>query len=418
VISAPWVRGDVPAWLADPRFEDHDLLLAADEATAAGLTRRSGKPVTLLPWEPGAPLNAAPVRDALNRWGRARKVAIHIGPRTWDESARWGDKPFARGIQAEFERRGWPATVHVVEDRESAPAVRADVSLHILGGRIPDVRAGQTSILWVISHPDRVSVGLCDAYDTVFVASDLFAAQLAERTSTPVVPLHQATDPVRFFPDPTGPHHELLFVGNSRGQHRPIIDALAATKHELAVYGTSWSADLLDPRFLCGEWIPNADLHRYYSSADIVLNDHWRDMRDEGFISNRAYDALASGAFVLSDDVPGLDREFDGAIGIYQQEADLDDQIEHFLANPEERRDRASRGRAAVLARHTFGHRVETILEVVAGLQRATPRPVTRPEVGAVGVTRPDATGHAVGSGRSPKGEGVVGRTVRRLRER
>ena len=42
-------------------------------------------------------------------------------------------------------------------------------------------------------------------------------------------------------------------------------------------------------------------LNRYYSSAKIVLNDHWPDMRAHGFLSNRLYDALACGAFVISD---------------------------------------------------------------------------------------------------------------------
>jgi spore maturation protein CgeB len=156
------------------------------------------------------------------------------------------------------------------------------------------------NLLWHISHPDLVSPALYDRYDRVFVASDAFAAQMAPRASVPVTALHQATDPERFKPDPTGPRHELLFVANSRSVRRRIVDDLAGTKHDLAVYGRNWRPDLIDPRYVKGEGIPNADLARYYSSAAIVLNDHWEDMRAEGFISNRIYDALACGAFVIS----------------------------------------------------------------------------------------------------------------------
>ena len=66
-----------------------------------------------------------------------------------------------------------------------------------------------------------------------------------------------------------------------------------------------WTPELVDPRFVKGEGIPNHELARYYSSAAIVLNDHWDDMRAEGFISNRLYDALACGAFVISDHLDG-----------------------------------------------------------------------------------------------------------------
>jgi glycosyltransferase involved in cell wall biosynthesis len=261
-----------------------------------------------------------------------------------------------------LQRRGWPATVHVFAERDSAPAQRADVALHIFGARAPEVHAGQVSLLWVISHADRISRAMCEPYDVVFAASDLFGRQLADRVRPPVVSLHQATDPDRFYPEPGGPAHELLFVGSSRGIRRRILADLAGTTHDLAVYGGGWTADLLDPRHLRGAWIPNWELRRYYSSAAIVLCDHYDDMRDEGFISNRAYDALASGAFVISDRVPGMDDEFDGGVVTYDGAAELQALVDRYLRNPGERAALAERGRAAVLDRHTFAHRVEVIV--------------------------------------------------------
>ncbi|HEX7473339.1 MAG TPA: glycosyltransferase, partial [Candidatus Limnocylindrales bacterium] len=117
-----------------------------------------------------------------------------------------------------------------------------------------------------------------------------------------------------------------------------------------------------------GDWISNAELRRYYSSAAIVLNDHWQDMRDEGFFSNRLYDALASGAFVVSDHVPGIEEEFDNGLVTYRRKDELIAVLDRYLADPEARRDVARRGRAAVLSRHTFGHRAETILDAAKAL--------------------------------------------------
>ena len=186
-----------------------------------------------------------------------------------------------------------------------------------------------------------------------------------------VVPLHQATDPDRFRPEPQGPRHELLFVGSSRGVRRRILADLAGTTHEVAVYGGGWTDELLAPHRLAGEWIANDELRRWYSSAGIVLCYDYDDMRDEGFISNRAYDALASGAFVISDRVPWIEAEFGAGLVTYGDPAELHGLVERYLDDPERRRREAAIGRATVLARHTFAHRAKTILDEVARLPGA-----------------------------------------------
>ena len=84
-----------------------------------------------------------------------------------------------------------------------------------------------------------------------------------------------------------------------------------------------------------GDGIPNAEVGRYYASAAIVLNDHWHDMRAEGFISNRIYDALACGAFVISDQVEGIEAEFDGAVVTYRERPELEALIERYLGDPD-----------------------------------------------------------------------------------
>ena len=88
----------------------------------------------------------------------------------------------------------------------------------------------------------------------------------------------------------------------------------------------------------------------------------------EGFISNRLYDALACGAFVISDHLPELDAEFDDAVVSYADRAELGALIDRYLADPDERRARGARGRAAVLARHTFDERAAVIRETVDSL--------------------------------------------------
>jgi spore maturation protein CgeB len=323
---------------------------------------------------------ARELRDILQAWTTAPRVAAHIGPQTWEAGSTWGDVPYGRDVQRQLEQRGIPTALLVNAEAQTAASYRADVALHIFGVRAPRPLQSQVNLLWVISHPDRITVSLCEAYDVVFVASDLLVEQLADRVRVPILLLHQATEPTRFFPDPTGPKHELLFIGNSRRVPRPIIEALRGTEFDLAVYGGDWTPELLDPKHLRGEWVPNDEVRKYYSSAAVVLNDHWGDMRELGIISNRVYDALACGAFVVSDQVPGIDAEFDGAVATYETREELQAILEQALADPAGRVAAGARGRAAVLARHTFEHRVTRILEeILPRLVKQPPRIEIKP---------------------------------------
>jgi len=311
---------------------------------------------------------AGAVRDALATWAAATRYGLRIGVPSWEVIDRWGDYHFARALQRSFERSGHPTRVHFLPDWDSWVSARDDVTLHIFGLKQAPTRRGQLNLLWQISHPDLASAEMFDRYDHVFVASDHFAERMAATADVPVAALHQATDPDRFWPDPTGPAEELLFVANSRKVQRRIIADLAGTEHDLSVYGHGWTADLVDLRFVKGDLIPNADLRRHYSSAKIVLNDHWDDMRTEGFISNRIYDAVACGAFVISDHVDGIEEEFGGAVVTYREAAELEPLIGRYLGDGLERKRLGELGRDIVVERHTFDQRARVLRDVVDGL--------------------------------------------------
>jgi spore maturation protein CgeB len=83
--------------------------------------------------------------------------------------------------------------------------------------------------------------------------------------------------------------------------------------------------------------------------------------------SPRVFEALACGAFVLTDqqkDVLALFREGEHLVA-FSDAADLDRKIEYYLAHPGERQRIAAAGRAEVLRRHTYTHRIARLLEIV-----------------------------------------------------
>jgi GT2 family glycosyltransferase len=382
LVTLAWIPDEPGRWLDRVWFDEFDLVFASSDRTVEMVRARSAKVARLLPVPTGEvdggghdPYRsaAAAIRDALIDWASATRYGLRIGVPSWDVIDRWGDYHFARGLQRSLERAGRPTRLHFLPDWTSSAAARDDVAVHLFGLKEAPTHPGQVNILWQISHPDLATPSIYERYDHVLVASDGFADVMAEQVAVPVTPLHQATDPERFRPEPGGPHHELLFVASSRKVHRRIVDDLAGTTHDLAVYGRDWTADLIDQRFVRGEVIPNTELARYYSAADIVLNDHWDDMRFEGFISNRVYDALACGAFVISDRVSGIESEFDGAVPTYGSRAELEPLIARYLDDPDERQRLAAHGRAVVLQRHTFDLRARVLCDVAEHLSRSRP---------------------------------------------
>jgi glycosyltransferase involved in cell wall biosynthesis len=318
--------------------------------------------------DPGPSALGPTLVDAIDRWLRATRVGIRIPAGTAATADAWGDTHFARAFRDALRAAGWPTRLHFRADWEEPAIGRDDVVLDLLGLYETSAPSGAVRLLWQISHPELARPALVDRYDLVFVASDPFAELLAAEAAVPVRPLHQATDPDRFKPRPGGPSHELLFVGGWRQAGRRILEDLLPTDHGLAVYGGGWTPDQMDPRHLAGGPVPNQDLGAYYAAADIVLNDHWAGMRRDGFLSNRLYDAAAAGAFVISDDVDGIETEFDGGIVTYRDRVDLARLVDAFLADPAARRAHAERARRAVLDRHTFAHRARAFIAEVEPL--------------------------------------------------
>jgi GT2 family glycosyltransferase/spore maturation protein CgeB/predicted nucleic acid-binding Zn-ribbon protein len=341
---------EFPVWSdAESLRAQIDALLGDEERREALARRFRGEVLSRHTYAHRARRLAA----ALEEHEEKRSFCIKIGAPNWEEAERWGDLHFARAIQRDLRRRGHPCAIQVLEEWESDEGLVHDVAIVIRGLSRHLPKPGQLNVLWNISHPADLGAEECDGYDLVCVASARFAEELRGRTSTPVVVLEQATDPALFYRDPSPDYeHDLVYVANSRGVLRPIVRDLLPTERDLAIYGANWDG-LIDTRYVVAEHVANEELRKVYSSAKVVLCDHWDDMREHGFVSNRIYDALACGASVISDPVPGLEA-FEGVL-TYETPEQLAELVDEVLGTSERPRGQLPEGNA-------FSDRVEELL--------------------------------------------------------
>lgn len=236
--------------------------------------------------------------------------AIKTAAPSGDRARQWGDFHFANSLADALRALGQHAVVDYRLNDARPTSYTDDVVVTLRGLFAVTLPTNVTSVAWVISHPDVVTARELESYDLRYAASPGWARDVSSAWHLPVRPLLQCTDPNRFYiddepvPEVVG---KALFVGNSRGEARPVVMHTVASGTPIAVYGQHWE-EFLPPEAIAGTYVPNEILRRYYRSAAWALNDHWADMRDLGFVSNRVFDVLASGGRLLTDEIEGLDE--------------------------------------------------------------------------------------------------------------
>jgi len=297
---------------------------------------------------------------------RRRRWTIVTSAPGGQAGEQWGDTWFARDLARALEALGEQAQVVGRRGATSAKRDDDDVVLVLRGLSAVEPHGSATWLLWIISHPELVEARECAGYAAVFAAS----AHWPRAGELGAIPLLQATDPARFTPtaavaDTGAP---VLFVGSTRGEFRPIVRGAVSCGVDLSVYGVGWD-EFLPTEVIRGEFLPHAQVPAAYASAGVVLNDHWPDMARDGFLSNRLFDAVASGARVVTDPAIGLSEVFGDAVRV----ADSPERLCELLNGECDAQfpDRAARlDAAARIAReHSFTARAQVLIDRVEQLR-------------------------------------------------
>ena len=328
-----------------------------DPGPALPLSRRRSTAAPVLVRAPSLVVDGQAAGLPRLRW--AVKIAAKGGP----YGDAWGDTYFAADLVRGLRSLGQEAFVDRRGAHERPGSDHLDDVTLTLRGRWPAAaQPGATNVLWIISHPDEVPEDeLGQGFDLVYAAGTGWGAQMRAAGGHDVRTLWQATDTSRFTPD--GEAMEglgTLFVGRTRKLLRPVVRDAVAAGADLTIFGDGWS-EFVDPSLVRADHLDNALVPAAYRGARIVLNDHWADMARLGFYSNRLFDAVASGARVVSDPVPGIEDVFGPSVRTYRTVDELRALLEPESAAWADDATIAANA-ARVAADHSFAARARVLL--------------------------------------------------------
>lgn len=292
------------------------------------------------------------------------RIAIKVPCPAESEAHLWGDYYFAQSLAKELRALGHSVRLDLLNEWSHSNRLRDDVVICLRGLTQYAPTPDHINICWLLSHPTSASLDELRKYDRVYVASHKYSALLRQQGLTNVDPLLQCVDTDLFHPqDEREKEFDVLFVGNSRNVMRPIIRDAISVGAPLSVIGSGWD-ELLPRKVVLQSSIPNAELPDAYVAARVVLNDHWASMAEHGFISNRLFDCVASGTYVISDHVEGISDLFGPLVQEYQSLDDLKALIDRGLHDPSLSREDRESSRAIVEA-NSFKARARTISDFI-----------------------------------------------------
>lgn len=220
----------------------------------------------------------------------------------------WGDTQYAEGLARAIRHVSGCGSAVFFRGESPEPTGKRDVVLRIIGPHLEEPVPGLPNMLWIISPPNLAPSAMLARYQAVFSASRHLVV-LLRAVNIKAEYLSQATEGGHFHPSrrpADAPDIPVAFVGGfaARVDRRTVLYAVEAG-FDVHIWGPGW-AGAVPARHIRGERLEYDRLAEVYASARVVLNSHMSVMRRLGFMSNRSFDSIASGAFVVSDRIPGF----------------------------------------------------------------------------------------------------------------
>lgn len=169
---------------------------------------------------------------------------------------------------------------------------------------------------------------------------------------------------------PDMPRYDVLFLGNCYSEYRERLETiLTALPYRVGLYGSRWKRQNGDTLY---DYAASQSL---CANATICIGDN-QFPDGSGYVSNRFFETLHAGGFLLHQEVPNLYRATGYRAGQHYASFDtleeLPAKIDYWMRQTKRRETIRRRGQEFTHARHTFAARVkELFLELIPGHARA-----------------------------------------------
>ena len=182
-------------------------------------------------------------------------------------------------------------------------------------------------------------------FDYIFIAQKEYISSFKEAGITEVHWLPLACDPEIHAKTDVEKSHDVVFVGSLTDPRR--VDLL---KKIDANFDLSVERKFMD------------EMAETFSKGRIVFNNAIKND-----LNMRVFEALCSGSLLVTDPADGLEDFFQEGkhLAIYKDETDLLEKVHYYIDRPEEREAIADEGRHEVLEKHTYEHRIQSIMETL-----------------------------------------------------
>ncbi|MBI4789823.1 MAG: glycosyltransferase [Chloroflexi bacterium] len=268
--------------------------------------------------------------------------------------------------------------------REIARASRPDLILVLKGETleaetIAALRGAARRALatWWLDDPltSRLPADATSSFDAFFLFDKSYFEPLSRAGASAIHFLPCCADPDVFRPIELAAAErrryecEVSFVGVYYPKRGDILEQMAGL--DVNIWGPQWDcADAqralkrIGGKAWRGKFADEVTSVKVYNASQICLNIHHPQTQVAG-LNLRTFEVLAAGAFLLTDRVAGMDELLvpGEETACYASPAQARSQVEHYLAQRDERLRIGQRGRARVLREHTYRHRAQTILE-------------------------------------------------------
>ncbi len=164
-------------------------------------------------------------------------------------------------------------------------------------------------------------------------------------------------------PLPDMPTHDIVYMAKNNCQERvELVKCLLETGYNVGLYGSGWPPEITSGN----THYDFASSHAVVKNAKIIIGDNqYND--GSGFVSNRIWEVMSPGGFMLHQRVDNLQRATGLRAGahyvVYEDLNDLQDKIHYYMEHADERETIRKRGMKYVNRKHTFDARLVELFD-------------------------------------------------------